>query len=254
MERLKYHQSEIKTFLRCGKMWEFRYELGIKIPPSAALTVGSSVDHAVSENLSKKLSGGAGMSREEVLDQFSQDFERRAVDTAWDEMDPGEQKDVGVKLVELHHSVVAPKIEPASVQESFEIRTDAPYDLGGTIDHTERSGMIVDTKTSRIAYDENAVTRSLQAAMYDYAYEAINGEPAQGFRYDVLIKPTARQPARLQQVTGKVTAADRKWLFETTARVHRAISSGVALPAPEGSWFCSAKWCGYWHMCKGKKE
>ena len=121
------------------------------------------------------------------------------------------------------------------------------------MDHTERSGMVVDTKTSRVAYDENAVANSLQAALYDFAYETTRGKSAEGFRFDVLIKPTRTRPARVQQVTGQVTPGARKWMFETVSRMHHAISNGVALPAPEGSWYCSPKWCGYWNLCKGKK-
>jgi CRISPR/Cas system-associated exonuclease Cas4 (RecB family) len=161
---------------------------------------------------------------------------------------------MGVKLVELHHLEAAPGIAPETVQESFVLETDAGYDLEGTMDLTEKGGVIVDVKTSRAAYAENAIEKEFQPALYDFAYEKTRGKPARGFRYDVLVKPTSRQKPKLQRVEGKVNACDREWLFGTISQVHKAIQAGVALPAPEGSWYCSAKWCGYWNQCKGRKH
>jgi hypothetical protein len=254
MERLKYSQSELKTFLKCGKMWEFRYLQGKKTPPSSALTLGSSVDTAVTANLLQKIETGSDMSAEQVLDEFSLDFDLRKSETDWRDEDPGAHKDVGVQLVEAHHREAAPKIKPATVQESFVIETDAGYDLEGVMDLTEQDGTIVDVKTSRSAYDVNSVEKNFQATLYDFAFEHTRGKPASGFRFDVLVKPTARRPAQVQRVEGKVSACDREWLFGSVSQVHKAIQAGVALPAPEGSWYCSSKWCGYWNECKGKKQ
>lgn len=254
MERAKYSQSELKTFLKCGKMWEFRYLKGMKTPPSAALTLGSSVDTAVTANLTHKLETGQELSAEAVLDEFSTDFDQRKNETDWQDDDAGAQKDIGAELVKVHHREAAPLIDPATVQENFVIETDAGYDLEGVMDLTEKSGVIVDVKTSRTAYEENSIDRAFQPALYDFAYEQTRKKPAEGFRYDVLVKPTARKPPRLQRVEGKVSACDREWLFETISQVHKAIRSGVALPAPEGSWYCSPKWCGYWNECKGKRK
>jgi hypothetical protein len=194
------------------------------------------------------------MSTEEVLDEFSTDFDLRKIETEWGEEDPGTHKDVGARLVELHHREAAPQIQPETVQESFVLETDAGYELEGVMDLTEKGGVIVDTKTSRLSYEANSLEKSFQPALYDFAYEQTRGEPAKGFRFDVLVKPTARRPATLQRVEGKVNACDREWLFENISQVHKAIQAGVALPASEGSWYCSPKWCGYWNQCKGKKQ
>jgi len=70
----------------------------------------------------------------------------------------------------------------------------------------------------------------------------------------VLVKPTITKGPVLQQVKGKITPTDRAWFFDAVNQVHRAIKAGVALPAPEGAWYCSKKWCGYWEQCKGRKQ
>ena len=253
MNSIKYNQTELKAYLKCGKMWEFRYLKGIKTPPSPALTLGSSVDAAVTANLAQKIQSKSDMSKDEILDVYSSDFESRKQETEWLDENPGKQKDMGVRLVSLHHDLVAPNIMPATVQEFFNLETNAGYDLFGTMDLVEENGTVVDTKTSRLKYDEAAVSRNFQATLYDFAYESLRKVPAKGFRFDVLIKPTVTKGPTLQQVEGKVTQADREWLFDGIHNVHKAIQAGVALPAPEGSWYCSQKWCGYWDQCKGRK-
>jgi CRISPR/Cas system-associated exonuclease Cas4 (RecB family) len=252
-KRPKYHQSEIQTFLKCGKQWEFRYLLGIKTPPKAALTVGSAVDRAVTANLIEKLKTGAYLSNEAVLDSYSTSFDSLKTSTEWGEDDAGEQKDIGAQLVSAHSEKVAPTIDPATIQEEFVIETDAGYDLGGTIDLTEKDGTVVDTKTAKKMYDADAVENSVQASMYDFAYEALKGKPARAFRFDVLVKPTKTIGARVQRVEAKVSLSQREFLFDGITQMHKAIQAGVTLPAPEGAWWCSKDWCGYWSMCKGKK-
>lgn len=252
MTRRRYHQSEIETFLKCPRQWEFRYVMGLKSPPRAALTVGSAVDAAVTHNLVEKIKTGQDLPAEAVLDAYSSDFDTKAKETEWGEDDQGKQKDMGAQLVKIHHEKLAPLIQPKTVQESFVIETDAGYDLGGTIDLTETSGVVADTKTSKLAYAEDAISRALQPALYDFAYEALNQKPSTGFRFDVLIKPTKTKPPQTQRIEGKVTHEDREWLFDTIGNVHKAIEAGVSTPAANGAWWCSKDWCGYWDRCKGK--
>lgn len=252
--RRVYSASQVSTYLKCGKQWEFRYIDGLILPPKAALTVGGSVDTAVTENLCHKVDTGEILSDADVLDIYSDDFEKRAIDTEWGKDDKGVQKDMGAQLVSTHNKNLAPKINPIAVQESFVIETDAGYDLRGFMDIIEDDKTIVDTKTSKNKYAENAVTRNLQAAMYDFAFEATRGEKAKGFRFDVLKKPTKTKPAEVQQVDGKVTDSDKEWLFENINQVNTAIDAGIAMPAPDGAWWCSKDWCGFYNLCKGKNK
>lgn len=253
-KRRKYHQSEIGMFLKCGLQWEFRYEKGLVLPPKAALTVGSSVDGAVTTNLVQKVETGTDLPVEAVLDTFSTDFDIRSKETEWDEEDPGKAKDMGASLVKLHHEKLAPSIDPAAVQENFYIITDAGYDLGGTMDLVEKSDVIGDTKTSKGRYTDEDLDHGIQPTFYDFAFEAIRGRKAKAFRFDVLVKPTKTKPPEVQQIQKQITEQERQFLFQTIDSMHRAIQAGVVLPAAEGSWWCSKSWCGYWDKCKGRKS
>lgn len=248
-----YSPSQISMYLKCGKQWRFRYIDGLILPPGAALTVGKSVDHAVSKNLAQKVASKEDLKLGDVLDHFSTEFDKEAVVTDWTGEDKGEQKDVGAQLVAVHHSQVAPTIVPEAVQEMFVIDTDAGYSLRGVIDTVEANGTISDTKTSSRAYDEGAVSRNLQSAAYTWAYKTLRQKDPKGFRFDVLKKPTKRTAASYQKVEGQVQDADIEWLFQNINEAHKAISAGIEMPAPDGAWWCSKDWCGYWHLCKGRK-
>lgn len=247
----QYHQSALLMYLRCGLQYEFRYVKGIKVPPSGALTLGSSTHAAIARNLIVKKENGVGITKEEALDVYSTDFEIRSQETDWKEDDAGEQKDMGARCVEAHHTQIAPEIDPDAVEESFVIETDAGYNLGGTLDVIDKSGLIRDAKTSKNKYDDNSVSGAMQPAVYDFAYEQTRGKKATGFQYDVLIKK--KKGVETQKVAGVVSDADRQWAFKTINKVHKAIQSGNFLPADEDSWVCSEKWCGYWGICKGKQ-
>lgn len=252
--RIKHHQSALNLFLKCGRQYEFRYLMGIVSPPRAALTVGRSVDQSVNLNFTRKLETGAYAPLDEVLDHASEVFDREKIETEWGDDRPDEQKDIAIRLSRLHAEKVAPGIEPETVQEEFVIETDAGFDIGGTMDLTDKQGFIRDTKTHKRGQISLEVNRSFQPAVYDYAYQALRGRPANGFAFDVLMKPTKTIDVESHTVTGKVTETDHEWIFGAIDAVHKSIQAGAFPPAPEGSWWCSEKWCGYWSRCKGKKS
>lgn len=249
-----YHQSEISMYLKCGKQWEFRYALGIKEKPKAALSLGSSVDTAVTANLNNKIKTNELLPKEQVVQTFVDEFNKLASETEFEEEDPGQIKDVGVKLTELHHLIVAPHINPVATQKYFNVEVPGKdWNLGGTMDVVEPNS-IRDTKTSKTAYAIDKVQKNYQAAIYDYAFEKTEGRKAKSFTFDVLIKPTPRKEAAYQQVTSPVTNTDRDWTFDAIEQVHRSIEAGITKPAPDGVYWCSEKWCGYWSRCKGRNK
>lgn len=248
-----YHQSEINTFLRCGKQWYFRYVEKIKTPPKAALTVGKAVDNAVTANLQEKIKTGSLLDTEAVLDTYSSTFDKEAIETEWGDDDKGQQKDIGVQLTKAHCDTIAPLIEPRTVQEEFLIKTNAEYDLGGTFDVIETADVVVDTKTAKQKYSDDAIQNEIQPILYTFAAEALYKRPF-AFRYDILIKPTKTIGARTQQIYDTVSQSSKEFLFDTIDNMHKAIKAGAFMPPPPGSWVCSKEWCGYANICPKFKK
>lgn len=246
---VEYHQSSIAMFLKCPRQYMFRYEMGMVMPPKAALTLGRAVDIGVTTNFKQKIETKTDVPIEAVLDSYSDSFEKESLNTIWEDEKPGDVKDLGVKMLKHYHEVAAPKIQPISVQEGFRIETEE-YALGGTLDLTDENKIIRDTKTSKMSYQEDAVSDSLQATMYDFAYETKHGEKANGFAYDVITKTKV---PKYQEIKGVVTLGQRERMFESISIMHKQIYRGEYQYAPEGAWWCSKGWCGYWDQCKGKK-
>lgn len=246
----EFHQSSITQFLKCPRQYMFRHLMNIVLPPKAALTLGRAVDIAVTHNYAQKIKTETDLNVNDVLDVYSTSFDKEAKETEWADDKPGDQKDLGVKMLTVYHTEAAPKIQPATVQDAFRIETEE-YALGGTLDLTDKDGFIRDTKTSKQNYDEDHVSDSTQATMYDFAYETKYGKKPKGFKFDVITK---HKVPRYQEVTGVVSLPQRERLFETVNIMHAQIKDGRFQYAPEGAWWCSKDWCGYWHMCKGKKS
>lgn len=248
-----YHQSSIDMFQRCGLQWKFRYVDGIKMKPAAALTVGSSVDAAVTHNLEQKINSHLDLPEREVVDAFETTWNKLKDETDFSASNEGTEKDIGVQLTRLHHKSAAPLINPKHVQWNFNIETGRGYRVGGTADIIGKDGIVEDTKTSKNAYDPDSVQNKFQPAMYSWAAGKEGVGNADGFRYRVLIKPTKTMGVRLQTIESPVLKSAQDWMFNTIDKVHAAIKSGNFIPAQPDSWVCTKKWCGYWDICRGKK-
>ena len=247
----EYHQSGLGMYLKCQLQFYFRYLQGIVIPPSAALTLGKSVDEGVTHNLIQKTESRQDLPLGDVLDAYSSKFDAETPGTDWKGEGAGKTKDVGIALIKLHHTKVAPNIQPVTVQEEFNIETDEGYSIGGTFDLTDENGFIRDTKTSKTKYSDDAVETSIQAAVYDFAHEVKKGQKAKGFVFDVLKKTKVPD---YQEVVGQVSRHQQDMVLGAFTDMHKNIQTGRFMPAPEGAWWSSKSWCGYWSQCKGKKS
>lgn len=246
----EYHQSAINMWLKCPRQYMYRYMMGLKLQPKSALTVGIAFGDGVDHNMIQKVETKKDLPVADVLDAYSTAFDKRSPETDWDGDDPGEQKDMGARMLKTFQEKAAPNINPKTVQESFRVETDAGYALGGTFDVTEENHLIRDQKTSKQEYAEDAVNTEVQPAVYSFAYEAKRGVRPD-FAFDVVTKH--KKEPRYQLVRGRVSDIQTQQLFEAINIMHSQIQRGEFQYAPSGAWWCSKSWCGYWSQCKGKK-
>jgi CRISPR/Cas system-associated exonuclease Cas4 (RecB family) len=260
------HVSMIDQFARCGIQFQRRYgyRFGIWdreeiIPPGVALVTGIAVHKAVEDNLKNKLATGALLPTQQV-----QDSARDAVNGLWAEgvllteeeaLDSkgalGSTVDQTVALATLHHQIVAPKIEPAAIEERFVISLkNYPFDLSGKKDVREKSGCLRDTKTAAATPPQDAA-RTMQNAMYSLAEKVERGAYPDTVTLDYLIKTkTPKYEARIV----KPDDAFVQPLLRRVERVTEIIESVKAgkqalMPADPSNWACSAKYCGYARTC-----
>ena len=106
-----------------------------------------------------------------------------------------------------------------------------------------RDVCIVDWKTSASRWPAGKADRDLQATVFSYAYEKLNGTKPL-FRFDVITK--AKNPVCETHYTCRDEVAFRR--FESLAvRVQDAVDKGVFLPN-ETSFACAE--CPYKNRCK----
>jgi len=127
-----------------------------------------------------------------------------------------------------------------------------PVPIVGYIDVIEKDGVPVDLKTSARAWGRGKAQDELQPLFYLAALNQSLGfslNPELKFRHYVFTK--AKSP-KVQIWETQRTIDELFWLFTLIREVWQGIERGVFPPSGVGSWKCSAKWCEYWHLCRGK--
>jgi len=241
--------SQISMFLRCPKQWEFRYVQGLKIPPSGAMVLGSAYHEGLAERFRFIIKNKFQPYPLLAVDYFDTAFERIRrehlvteedetvpFDEIQWEQDPGELKDIGVRLLQKYEKVIAPNIEPVSVEEKDTlIIGDIPVCL---ITDLETSTKTIDHKVKKRLFSEDDLRQSIQGTIYPMAtLKPLEFHVAKTKVPDIVIQPTSR------------SVADEAFCIKQIKAIWQAISTGVFPPNDQG-WHCNEKWCGYWKLCK----
>jgi len=247
--------SQMMTFLRCPEAWRRRYVEGHKVPPGIVAFIGSGVHAADSMNFVQKIESHVDLKPSEFRDAAVAELDARIEDegVSLQEEDGslesvvGKARDQTAALAFLHATQVAPDYQPAHVEREF--RIDLPknsFDLVGFIDLEDDKGRVVDFKTTGRRKQQAEADRSLQLSVYAAAHAVQTGKLPGSLVLDVTMRTD--NPSRYTLETHR-DKADLQVLANTVAVVSRGIESGVFPPAPEGSWWCSKKFCGYWSTC-----
>jgi hypothetical protein len=126
----------------------------------------------------------------QVTDRFSDRWENEAQLTLFQGDDnAGHLKDEGVRLLRAYHTTVAPTVQPAEVEREFLVDTGArELPLKGYIDLIEADGTIIDHKTTKRSFPQDAAAKDLQLTAYAMAYRQLYGQPESGLRLDALVR------------------------------------------------------------------
>lgn len=235
--------SSIATFLRCGQQWFFAYVERVVSPPTIRQTLGISAHAAIERNMAQKAFSGADLPEEDVLDTYSDHWDRLVSDVEEEDEDPGKAKDSGAKLVRLHHREVAPGIQPFWVEQQVQFAVnDVPY--SGTIDLVDSKSRIRDWKTTKRTPSQASYL--LQMTGYALAYRHLTGETESEVVLDYLIR--TQKPSYLPVASGGPIDGDSIVKFSNiVGRVAAAIEAGHFIPNGLSNNACS--WCGYTNIC-----
>jgi len=243
--------SQIDMMLKCGQQYKFRYLEGIKSAPGFALIVGSGTHDGVEYDLTKKLNTGELATIEEIsdaaADSVRERFKKEDVQCK-DGESAGVAVDQAVQLCGVHHSDLAPTLNPEALELELRIEVDGyPVGFLGYADIVEKGGVVRDIKTSASKKQQKFIDTSLQITYYDWAYETLMEAALAELRFDVLVK-TKKPYVQLMETT-RDDSHRIKFLHYAESLIE-SVERGVFHPAVPGDWLCSEKFCGYWSRCK----
>lgn len=235
--------SSLTQLMKCPEAWRRKYIDHDPEPSSGKMVLGSAAHAALAQYYGHQLESGQGFGVEQLLDEFSSEWENR---TEREEVDfehdtPGALKDSGAAALRIYLAAIAPGIVPTSVEREFELSwPGAPFKLTGYIDLEDAANLVRDSKMTTRRIAQPAADGDLQATVLLAARRA-EGNPADGFRFDMMLRQaqpkaevvaTGRSEHQLDLLTDRIfgLAREIEWRCET----------GIWSGASPNTWFCSS--------------
>ena len=241
--------SQIRTYLKCPRQYEYRYIHGLRSPVTSSLLIGRSFHKAIETANRVKLEDGEIMAVEDVKDTFSDAWESEKAQVEWEDgEDQGQLKDSGLAMTSHYYQEVGQKLRPKLIEQGTTVDIDG-VPVKVVIDLVERDGKIRDFKTAKRAPAKDEADKSIQLSTYAMAYREMTGERESGAQLDYTVNlKTGPKITHLETMIDDNRIERTKALIKGVAQ---AISSGMFYPVEEG-FACS--FCVFKDICKGGKN
>lgn len=251
-ENFRFSNSTLQLLLRCGLAYALSQEQGYR-SATPAMVVGTAVAAAAELDNRAKIAAAPRLSLTELVDagvaKFEEEVEEsEVVATRW-ELDRA--KDRAAAGSRGYGELLSPRIDEVLLAEEVIIAEIAEnLELAGTVDCVQ-SGVVRDTKTGR-RWSQERTDHSRQLSAYSLLYESRYGTPPARVAIDSLYE--VRGVWKAETLWTQRSERELQAFVETAQCARRAITSGVFLPAPDGSWYCSHTWCVFWRngRCKAR--
>ena len=160
----------------------------------------------------------------------------------------GTAKDTAVRLTGLYAERIAPRIQPAHVEEQILLPLPSfSYDMLGYVDVITDDRRVVDFKTTTKSFPSDAADKSEQLTWYGILAKRILGDWPGSLELNVVI---GKKTPDVQVFS---TKRDDDCIAGFTRRINnvvKGINAGVYMHSdPELHWWCNKKWCGYTGIC-----
>lgn len=258
--------SSVDGYWKCPEQWR-RDKLIVEEPRpvSAEALFGSAFHRAAEHNLSQKIVSHEDMTVDVMRDVTGDSFnevveqEKGTREIQWHDRKPAVVQAevitsmVGTGSLPGWHQVLAPTIQPVSVERWVKVDTPAGVPLVGRIDVETDSGKIVDLKTSKRAKTQLDLDKSTAATGYLYARRA-EGDPATGFSWATAIRTVKPQQQELftERTDSELAQFERLLRVTVEQIMHNLSVYGPTEPWPAAStlaWYCAPLQCSYWSSC-----
>lgn len=242
--------SRLNLYMKCPRAYAFRYLENEKIIPAGVMMLGWTIHDAVEHNLAQKIESHEDLAEQLVLDHFSTSYDFESNKCLWEEkLKPGPTKDVGIAMLKLHHSTVAPTIQPVMVEEEFNmLLRNRDWFFKGRIDTMTIEQLLVELKTTGRKPRIISFSHRLQIIAYMVALLSA-GQLTHKTRVDYLLRHKNPEKVDILQFDYSPTQGDMRMFLNLTTNVAKGIE-GEVFPVNRSHMLCSRKWCGYWELCE----
>ncbi len=248
--------------MSCGEKYRLMYVKKMEMPVATPLIIGRVVHKAVEENLKRKMESGVLMQEEEYLDVV--------VDSSIEEM---KDKDIEFKegeteqdvnrtistLANLHYTNVAPKLNPAAIEQKVTIPLTENYDFLGIIDLINLSDSgeheIHDLKCKGKRPSKGDADESIQFTGYAFAVSYLKSVEG----VDLNVNPDRIKILQTSLVSNKTPVVDQqestrgpshfRQFIDLFQRVAHGIKSEAFYPGSVSGFGSTCGYCQYTKIC-----
>lgn len=233
--------SQVRTYQNCGLQYHFKYFEKIPIRTNDAMLRGSSIDKASNEHFETKAINDTGITENDFVDLAVSEHDTLADETEFD-ITKNESRDKTANASQKYHNIHGQNLIP-SRENPTQIKIEEDMGNGqtfvGYVDLLTEDNRIVDTKVK--ARDiVNDVESDLQLNAYA---NFLNVD-----QVGIALVTTTKIP-KAPFYPGKSSGKSKQIALKRIRSVSDAIDNNIFLPAAEGSWICSEKYCNYWNIC-----
>ena len=241
--------SQIRTYLRCPRQYEYQYIHRIRQPVTSALLLGRSFHAAIEKANLAKLEDGEILSVDDVKDTFSEAWDNEKDEVEWEEdEDQGKLKDDGLAVTTHYYEQVGQNLRPMMVEHGTTVDIDG-IPVKVIIDLVEQGGRIRDFKTAKRTPQKDMAEKSIQLSTYALAYRQMTGEKETGATLDYTVN--LKSGPKITQLETEIDEGRSERTKQLIKGVANAISAGVFFPVEEGM---ACGFCPFHDICKGGEK
>ena len=224
--------SMIRDYLRCPRLYYYRYYLGIRLPSKHLnLVFGSAIHEGIEDYYNRK----------DPIYAFTSDFQIDKIDNITKDEYLNALKE-GKRLLDFFTAMIP--ITRGSSEVKFRTELIDPIThkmlevpITGRYDRLE-DNMIIEFKTSSKPYKQKDIDEATQASLYMFARYMATGKIPERFRYIILIKGRKKEP--IQVLETQRTKEDLSFMFRTIETVLEGIKGEQF---SKGTGFMHNKFC-----------
>lgn len=239
--------SILNVYLKCGLRWWIEKQQPDVRWATVRMLIGTGLGAGALRDNQEKIERGTAATITNITDAAVAAYEQEAGESEVTEpkTDIASGKDSTAEAARVFALQVSPNTPGVLEAERPLLAVLRGIQLAGTPDVVTDSG-VGDYKTGQ-PWTQARADASRQLTAYAILRRVNSGHPPRRVWIDSISHSAKGWTA--QRFWSTRTAEDIEAFLHVMTRASAAMQAGVALPAAEGSWHCSPRWCPHWNRC-----